>query len=61
MAARGLLKRAPLPPGILVTPKDTWPRFDGGVVMEITGTVPGGSAPLFSLAYAGVYKVCVGA
>lgn len=56
MAARGLLRRAPIQPGILVTPKDTWPRFDSGITMEMM-TVAGTDEPMFSLAYAGAYKV----
>lgn len=35
LAARGLLRRAAVKPGAIITPRDTWPRFDGGVSMEM--------------------------
>lgn len=42
LAARGLLKRAALKPGAIITPRDTWPRFDGGISMELLVGVWGG-------------------
>lgn len=29
LAARGLLRRQALKPGAIISPRDTWPRFDG--------------------------------
>ena len=55
-AARGLLRRAPLPQGYLVTPRETWPQPDGGLTMHMVGDGDDGQ-PLFSLAYTGAYAV----
>ena len=52
--ARGAIRRQPLKRGMLVAPKDSWPRFDGGISMEIAGSTDEG-LPVFgyrhSLAY----------
>ncbi len=47
MAARGQLPqqqqhRRPLKRGLLVSPKPHWPRFDGGLGMELAGLTSGG-------------------
>lgn len=31
LAARGLLRRQALKPGAIITPRDTWSRFDGAL------------------------------
>ena len=52
--ARGAVRRQPLKRGMLVAPKDAWPRFDGGISMEVAGSTDEG-LPSFryvhSLAY----------
>jgi hypothetical protein len=39
LAARGWLRRQgpPLKKGLLIAPRDTWPRLDGGLSMETVG------------------------
>ncbi len=54
--ARGQLRRQPLKRGILIAPKDTWPRFDGGISMELAGTSDEG-AQIFSYTHSAAYQV----
>ncbi|KAL3162159.1 hypothetical protein ABBQ32_009867 [Trebouxia sp. C0010 RCD-2024] len=61
MLARGLLKRVQLKPGMLTTPKDHWPPFEGGIHMEVAGKPTADGRPMFrythSAAYHGVQMV----
>lgn len=56
LAARGLLKRAALKPGAIITPRDDWPRFDGGFAMEAQGAAKGGKLQ-FGYVYSQAYQV----
>ena len=56
--ARGQLRRQPLKRGLLINPKDTWPRFDGGISMEPAGTTPDG-LQTFTYTHSAAYQVCV--
>ncbi len=56
--ARGQLRRQPLKRGLLINPKDTWPRFDGGISMEPAGTTPDG-LQIFTYTHSAAYQVCV--
>lgn len=47
LAARGLLRRAELKRGLIIQPRDTWPRFDGAATQVqapglLRGTIFGG-------------------
>jgi hypothetical protein len=53
--ARGQLRRQPLKRGLLVAPKDTWPRFDGGISMELAGTANDGSQ-IFRYTHSAAYQ-----
>ncbi|CAL8471120.1 g10662 [Coccomyxa elongata] len=53
--ARGQLRRQPLKRGLLINPKDTWPRFDGGISMEPAGTTPDG-LQIFSYTHSAAYQ-----
>ena len=61
MAARGQLPqqqqqhRRPLKRGLLVSPKPHWPRFDGGLGMELAGLAPGGQQ-LFQYTHSFAYQ-----
>ncbi|KAL3147449.1 hypothetical protein ABBQ38_014508 [Trebouxia sp. C0009 RCD-2024] len=61
MLARGLLKRVQLKSGMLTTPKDHWPPFEGGIHMEVAGKPTADGRPMFrythSPAYHGVQMV----
>ncbi len=54
--ARGLIQRAHLKRGIIITPKDHWPRFDGGVSMANSGMQPDGRT-LYTYVYSMNYQV----
>jgi hypothetical protein len=56
LAARGLIRRAALKPGHIITPRETWPRFDGGVTMKLQGTTAQGRQR-FGYAYSQAYQV----
>ena len=55
LAARGLLKRAALKPGAIIMPRDTWPRFDGGICMEAQGATRDGKLQ-FGYVYSQAYQ-----
>lgn len=57
---RGQLRRQPLKRGMLVAPNDTWPRFDGGISMELAGTTDEG-LQMFSYTHSAAYQVCCAA
>lgn len=40
--SRGLLRRSPLKAGLLTSPKEHWPRFEGGLSMEVAGVTSDG-------------------
>lgn len=54
--ARGQLRRQPLKRGMLIAPKDTWPRFDGGISMELAGTTDDGQQ-VFNYTHSAAYQV----
>lgn len=54
--ARGQLRRQPLKRGMLIAPKDTWPRFDGGISMEVAGTTDEG-LQIFAYTHSAAYQV----
>ena len=47
--------RRPLKRGLLVSPKPHWPRFDGGLGMELAGLAPGGQQ-LFQYTHSFAYQ-----
>jgi hypothetical protein len=64
LAARGLLRiqqpgggsgGGPLRPGVLITPRDTWPRPDGGVSVKSSGPDSQGH-PTFTLVFNDTYE-----
>ncbi len=57
LIARGALRRQPLKRGVLVAPKDSWPRFDGGLSMEVAGFTADG-LHIFCYAHSVAYQVC---
>ena len=59
LAARGLIRLEPLRHGIMITPRETWPRFDGGFELACLGPGKDGKN-VFSIRHSPAYEVCVG-
>jgi hypothetical protein len=55
LAARGLIKRVPLKHGAIIVPRDTWPRFEGGISMEAQGVTAEGKQQ-FGYVYSQAYQ-----
>jgi hypothetical protein len=57
LLARGALQvqRHPLKKGLLITPKPHWPRFDGGLSMELVGSA-GDGCPVFEYRHSAAYQ-----
>ncbi|GAB4815863.1 hypothetical protein N2152v2_002909 [Parachlorella kessleri] len=55
LAARGLIRRAALKKGAIISPRDTWPAFEGGPSLEYRGVTADGKLE-FSYSYSQAYQ-----
>lgn len=58
LAARGLLVKHQLRPGVVIAPKDTWPRLDASLGMKLSGRTENGR-PIFTYTHSPAFEVCV--